>query len=318
MSGRYERDMRTDAIIKKKLSILPNVVTDYYYSLLSSGKSYRTAQTYIDHLDKFIKFTFSYNCPDDFYLQIKAVHINKYISSLRSNEKRISDSYKTGAWTSLNSFCQFLVPEYISINPVSHTKRPKMKDDASVTYLTEEEIAKVLDNVVKKANARMVNRDLCILKIGFAIGLRVSEIIQIDMSDVDLANGKIYVVGKGDRNYSVLVGDKLKHQILLWMQDRETYFGHISSNALFVAQSGNRISPRSVKDLIDKYTDVVDKHVTPHVMRHSCATNLYEKTGDIYLCAGQLHHKNVTTTQRYAELSDKKQKMAANILDDMI
>ena len=73
-----------------------------------------------------------------------------------------------------------------------------------------------------------------------------------------------------------------------------------------------------MKDLIDKYCDVVDKHVTPHVMRHSCATNLYERTGDIYLCAGQLHHKNVTTTQRYAELSNEKQKKATSILDDMI
>jgi site-specific recombinase XerD len=70
---------------------------------------------------------------------------------------------------------------------------------------------------------------------------------------------------------------------------------------------------------MEKYTKgITDKKVTPHVMRHSCATNLYEKTGDIYLCARQLHHKNVSTTQRYAELSKDRQTKAANILDDMI
>jgi site-specific recombinase XerD len=323
MSGRYEKELQIDTLVKQKLSSLPEIITDYYYSLLSAGKSYRTAQTYIDRLDRFIGFTFKHQCPDDFYLNIKSSHINKYISSLRTNtangkNKKISDSYKTVSWSALNSFFQFLVPEHIQSNPVSHTSRPKMKDNPDVTYLTEAEIIKVLENVQKKANIRMLNRDLCILKIGFAVGLRVSEIVQIDINDLDLKNGKIKITGKGDRDYSVLVGDKLKQQILLWLDDRAKYFSQIESDALFVSQEGNRISARSITDLINKYTDVVDKHVTPHVMRHSCATNLYEKTGDIYLCAGQLHHKNVTTTQRYAELSNEKQKKAANILDNMI
>ena len=69
---------------------------------------------------------------------------------------------------------------------------------------------------------------------------------------------------------------------------------------------------------MDRYTGGIDKKVTPHVMRHSCATNLYEKTGDIYLCAKQLNHSNVTTTQRYAELSQKRRIEAANILDEII
>lgn len=323
MSGRYEREMQIDNLIRRRLANLPSIITDYYYSLISAGKSYKTAQGYIEHLDRFIRFTFTYKCPEDFYLNIKSTHINRYISSLRTKttngkNKKVSDSYKTGSWSALNSFFQFLIPEYISNNPVAHTSRPKMKDNPEVTYLTEEEVVRVLENVNKKANIRMVNRDLCILKIGFAIGLRVSEIVQIDIDDLDLKNGKIKITGKGDRDYFVFVGDKLKQQIVLWLNDRGKYFSHIASDALFVSQEGNRISPRSIKDLIDKYTDVVDKHVTPHVMRHSCATNLYEKTGDIYLCAGQLHHKNVTTTQRYAELSNHKQKMAANILDDMI
>jgi integrase/recombinase XerD len=70
--------------------------------------------------------------------------------------------------------------------------------------------------------------------------------------------------------------------------------------------------------MIKKYSNIVDKKVTPHVMRHTCATHLYEQTGDIYLCANQLHHANVSTTQRYAEISTKKQKQATNILDNLI
>ena len=162
MSGRYEKEIQIDSVVKCKLSGLPAIVTDYYYSLLSEGKSYRTAQTYIDRLARFIQYTFNTSCPDDFYLNVRSTHINRYISSLRTNTsggktKKMSDSYKTVSWSALNSFFQFLVPEYIVANPVANTNRPKMKDNPEVTYLNESEVAKVLENVTKKANKRMVN-----------------------------------------------------------------------------------------------------------------------------------------------------------------
>lgn len=323
MSGRYEKEMQLDANIKLQLNKMPEIVTEYYYSLISSGKSYGTAKTYIDRLYQFIKFTFGDNCTSDFYKSVETIHINRYISSLRTRQadgktKRISDSYKTVSWSALNSFFDFLVPDYIKINPVTKTNRPKMRDNPDVTFLTKEEIVRVMDNVNSKANSRMANRDLCILKLGFATGLRVSAIVQIDIDDIDLNHNRIRVTEKGDRDYYVLIGDNVKSQIMLWLEDRQKHFSGANSSALFVSQEGNRISVRTINDLIKKYTDIIDKRVTPHVMRHSCATNLYEKTGDIYLCAKQLHHKNVSTTQRYAELSQEKQKHAANILDDLI
>jgi site-specific recombinase XerC len=111
----------------------------------------------------------------------------------------------------------------------------------------------------------------------------------------------------------------MKEQIMLWLKDRDKYFADCDTNALFVSKLGQRISDDSVGEMLRKYAKgATEKHVTPHVMRHSCATNLYEKTGDIYLCSKQLNHKNVSTTQRYAELSKEKQKKAANILDNMI
>lgn len=322
MSGRLENEIQLDNNIKAQLNDMPDILTEYYYSLISSGKSYNTAKTYIDRICKFINFTYGDKCPSDFYINVKSVDINKYISSLRTrgaaSKKRISDSYKTVCWSSLNSFFEFLVPEYIKENPVANTGRPKMKDEPDVTFLTKEEVTKVLDNVKKKANSRMVNRDLCILKLGFATGLRVSAIAQIDINDLDLKNNRIKVTEKGDRDYYVLIGQNLKEQILEWLKDRKTYFSRVDNDALFVSQECSRISVRTINELMRKYTDVVDKRVTPHVMRHTCATNLYEATGDIYLTSKQLHHKNVSTTQRYAELSHEKQKHAANILDDLI
>ena len=324
MSGRYEKEMQIEAQTLKMIEGMPSVLSDYYYSLIGSGKSYVTARSYIRNVIQFIQFTFKAPYKEDFYTDVNASHINKYIASTRTKtiggkSQRTSDSHKTVNWSSLNSFFQFLVPERISSNPVANTARPKMKDNPNVTFLTTEEIAKFLGNVKDRANPRLINRDLCLFKLGFATGLRISAIVQIDVEDIDLNNNQIRITEKGDRDIYVMIGENLKAQIISWLKDREKYFSHVDSRALFVSQESNRLSTRTVKDLIEKYViGATDKKVTPHVMRHSCATNLYEQTGDIYLCAKQLNHKNVSTTQRYAELSKTKQKMAANILDGTI
>ena len=309
---------------KKRLENAPSIISEYYYSLVGAGKSYKTAYNYINYILSFLSFTFNDNCNEQFYLSVKPLHINKYIASLRNREvngkmQKTSDSMRTVQWSALNSFFQFLVPDYIKSNPVEGTQRPKNKDNPHVTYLEPTEIAKVLHNAETQAQSRFKNRDLCILKLGFSTGLRVSAIVQIDIDDIDFQNNQIRVTEKGDYDNYILFGENLKKQILMWIKDRNEYFHDCGTNALFVSQFNQRISDDMVSNMLKKYAvGATDKHVTPHVMRHSCATNLCEQTGDIYLCSKQLNHKNVSTTQRYAELSKEKQKKAANILDGMI
>lgn len=324
MSGRYEKELRIDNKMKEQLNELPRVISDYYYSIISSGKSYVTAKSYIYHIDKFLNYISVKPYPEDFYKNIDSNMINRFISDLRmgnvsdTKKKRMSDSYLTTSWSALNSFFDFLVPDYIKENPVTLTKRPKQRDNPEVTFLNEKEIQIMFDNVVALSESMFTNRDLAILKLGFATGLRVSEIVQIDIDDIDFSTNRIKVTGKGDRIYDVMMGHNLRKQIKMWLKDREIYFKNVNTNALFVSKKHSRLAARTVNDLIERYSKSINKHVTPHVMRHSCATNLYEKTGDIYLCASQLHHKNVTTTQRYAEMSKEKQKKATSILDDLI
>lgn len=324
MSGKYEKEVKLEKMIKNRLDGVPAVVGEYYYSLISSGKSYETAYKYIGYLISFLDFTFKGKCDEQFYEKVKPIHINKYIASLRMKDvngkmERSSDSFRSVNWSALNSFFQFLIPDYLSDNPVENTQRPKMKDNPKVTYLTPEEITKIMDNIDKRAQDRFKQRDMCLLKLGFSTGLRVSAIVQIDIDDIDFKHNQIRVTEKGDYDNYVMFGDNLKKQIVQWLEDRKKYFGDCESNALFVSQQGNRISDDMVADMLRRYArGATDKHVTPHVMRHSCATNLYEATGDIYLCAKQLNHKQVSTTQRYAELSKEKQKKAANILDGLL
>lgn len=327
MSGRYEKDMKFENKTKNRLKGEPEILTEYYYSLVGAGKSYTTTYNYIGYVINFLKFTFGedYKTNEDFYTMVKPVHINKYISALRTvnrngETKNASDSIRTVQWSALNSFFQFLIPEHIDMNPVANTQRPKMKDKPGVTYLTSKEVKKLLNYVEVNANEKFKNRDLCLLKLGFTTGLRVSAIVQIDIDDIDFKNNQIRVTEKGDRDEYVMFGEQFKHQLMLWLEDRKKYYGDCKTKALFVsAYNFTRLSTDAVQDLIKKYSKhVTDKRVTPHVMRHTCATNLYEKTGDIYLCASQLHHRNVATTQRYAEISQSRKKEATNILDNLI
>lgn len=324
MSGRIEKEIALEKKIKNRLDGAPSILVEYYYSLIGSGKSYDTAYRYINYVLSFINFTFGDKYDEKFYSKVKSIHINKYITSLRTknvNGKvgRTSDSIRGVQWSALNSFFQFLIPDYITTNPVANTTRPKIKDNPKVTYLTPEEIAGIMHNVETNAQKKLKNRDLCLLKLGFSTGLRISAIVQIDIDDIDLKNKQIRVTEKGDYDNYVLFGENLKSAITAWMEDRNKYFSNCDSNALFVSQRGQRISDDMVDVLLKKYAKgVTDKHVHPHVMRHSCATNLYEATGDIYLCSSQLHHKNVSTTMRYAEISKEKQKKAAEVLDGTI
>lgn len=324
MSGRYEKEVILERKIKNRLENMPSILGEYYYSLIGSSKSYETSYKYISYIISFINFTYNGKVDEQFYINVKPIHINKYIASLRTKEvngrtERTSDSIRSVQWSALNSFFQFLVPDYIDNNPVANTQRPKMKDNPKVTYLTRDEISNIMQNVERTALNKLRSRDLCLLKLGFSTGLRVSAIIQIDIDDIDLVHNQIRITEKGDYDNYVMFGDNLKAQIEMWLDDRKRYFPDCDSKALFISTRGIRISDDSVDNMLKKYCQgITDKHVSPHVMRHSCATNLYEATGDIYLCSKQLNHKNVSTTQRYAELSREKQKRAANILDDMI
>ena len=323
MSGKFEKEQEMKVKIENRLKGKPQVVNEFYYNLIGSGKSYTTTYTYINYIISFLNYTFKDGCKEDFYLEVKPLHINQYMASLRTKDvngkkERTSDSIKTVHWSALNTFFQFLVPDYITSNPVSSTNRPKMKDNPKVTYLDETEIAGILKNASTKASRKLKNRDLCILKLGFSTGLRVSAIMQIDIDDIDFAHNQIKITEKGDHDDYVMFGENMKHQLIAWIEDRNKYFT-CDTDALFISQMNERMSDDAISEMLKKYAKgVTDKKVTPHVMRHSCATNLYEKTGDIYLCAKQLHHKNVSTTQRYAELSKERQKRASNILDGMI
>lgn len=324
-SGRLEKETAEYKKIENKLKFLPKIFGEYYYTLRAEKKSYRTIEEYINSVKHFMDY-FTEGKPDDyFYKKVETMDINKYMISLETKNvggevKATSSSYRFNKWSSLNSFFEFLVDtEKIEKSPVSQKGRPKVTDNPSVTYLTEDEIKQIIEEIKNEAKESMVNRDLCLFMLGVTTGLRVAAIIQINMEDIDFNKGIIHVIEKRNKTFDVIIGKNLMAILKAWIADRQIYFGDADTNALFISQHGQRISYDAVRKLLIKYAGgVTDKKITPHVLRHTCATNLYEKTGDIYLASAQLHHSNISTTMRYAEISNKKLQQANAILDDLV
>lgn len=324
-NGRLEKETVEFAKIEDKLKTLPKVFTDYYYTVRAEKKSYSTISKYIMYINVFMRHFTDGKKDEEFYKKVTTMDFNKYMISLETKKvgksvKQTTSGFRANNWNAINSFFEFLVDTgKIEKNPISPKSRPKITDNASVTYLTEEEVTGIIENIKYSAKETLVNRDLCIFILGVTTGLRVAAITQINIEDIDLEKGTIHVVEKRSKIFDVMLGSKAKKVLKKWMADRQKYFGDIETNALFISQFGQRISYDAVRDMVAKYAEgVTNKKVTPHVMRHTCATNLYEKTGDIYLASAQLHHSNISTTQRYAEMSKKKMKQAASILDDLV
>jgi integrase/recombinase XerC len=261
---------------------------------------------------------------NNFYKDVTPTVIKRYISSLETQFKngeivRLGDEIQATRWSALNTFFNFLTEEdYIAINPMTKTKRPKVKTKHKVTYLTPEEIQFVLNKIEQEGRKKLKNRDLCIVALGLSTGLRVSAIVQINIEDINFNTNKIKVIEKGNVTREVDIGNNMRGLLLNWIKDREIYFDAKDNPALFVSQHNKRMCTDAVRDLITKYTSDLSKHITPHKLRSSAAMNLYSSGVGILSIASILGHENITTTQRYTSAYDEEKENATNILDSLI
>lgn len=226
--------------------------------------------------------------------------------------------------SSLKSFYNYYYRnELITQNPASIVKMPKLHEK-NIVRLDVDEVAILLDEVesgeklTKRQQAyheKTKVRDLAILTLMLGTGIRVSECVGLDMDDVDFKNNGIKIHRKGGKEVIVYFGEEVCEALLNYMEERENITpveGH--ANALFLSMQNKRISVRSVENLVKKYSKLVTnlKNITPHKLRSTYGTNLYRETGDIYLVADVLGHKDVNTTKKhYAALEDERRRTAA-------
>lgn len=165
-----------------------------------------------------------------------------------------------------------------------------------------------------------VRRDYALMSLFLGTGIRVSECVGINISDVDLENNAILVTRKGGNQVVLYFPPEVAEALAEYMQERdriEPLPGH--EDALFLSLQRRRITQRAVQNLVKKYAAVaapLKPKISPHKLRSTFATNLYNSTGDIYLVADVLGHSSVDTTRRhYADMTDARRRMAAEHVD---
>lgn len=338
----YEKvNIENELKLREHLKALPHFCRDFFIGIEPTTSS-RTRIAYAYDLGIFFQYMQENNpvCgkkditefPVTLLDEIKAQDIEEYLNWLKyyvkddmehtNNERGISRKL-----ASLRSFYNFFFrTERIKSNPAELVKMPKLHEKA-IVRLDVDEVAILLDevesgeNLTKRQKAyhsQTKKRDLALLTLLLGTGIRVSECVGLDMSDVDFKNNGLKVHRKGGYESIVYFGDEVAEALMDYMSEREKIIpAEGNANALFLSMQKKRISVRSVENLVKKYSQLVTtlKNITPHKLRSTYGTTLYQETGDIYLVADVLGHKDVNTTRKhYAAQADERRRQAAKVV----
>lgn len=321
MSGRIENENRLRDKIEAKLQTLPSIFDDFYNYMEADQKSYATIKHYIEYVADFM-FAIDPSGANDFYKNVTVPQIREYLVSLRrrienGKEVKNSDSIQATRWSAINTFYSFLVmDDYLDINPMAKTKRPKNKKDKPIVYLEQDEINSIIDRIKKESKPQFVNRDLAIITLGIGTGIRVGALVQINISDIDFKENTIHVIEKGNKERYLRFGVNTRNVLSAWLLDRATYFNDVDTDALFVSQKRERFTVEGVRGLMEKYADGINgKHITAHTMRKSAATNMVKAGVDIQTVADILNHDSINTTKRYAAVLETNKQRATDAID---
>ena len=227
--------------------------------------------------------------------------------------------------SSLRSFyAYYFKREMIHTNPTVLVDVPKIHQK-SIIRLEADEVALLLDYIEhggddltgqkKVYYEKTKDRDLALVTLLLGTGVRVSECVGLDIEDVDFKNNGIKVTRKGGNEMVVYFGPEVEKALKNYLEVRKNIIpveGH--EHALFYSTQRKRIGVQAVENLVKKYARQVTttKKITPHKLRSTYGTALYQETGDIYLVADVLGHKDVNTTKKhYAALDDSRRRQAA-------
>ena len=324
MNGRMEQENKIKEKIEERLSVLPSIFSEFYNYMEADQKSYSTIKHYIEYVSDFMDAVASEDSKSEFYKYITVPEIREYIVSLRrrivkGKEVKNSDSIQAQRWSALNTFFDFLVmDDYIDINPMAKTRRPKTRTEKPIVYLEQNEIDSILDKIRNESKPQFVNRDLAIIMLGIGTGIRVGALVQINIEDINFKDNTIHVVEKGNKERYLKFGTNTRNILSAWLLDRATYFDNVETNALFISQWRQRLTEVGVRKFMKKYADGINgKHITPHNMRKSTATNAIIGGADIQTVADMLGHQNIQTTRRYAAVLEENKQKATDALDEM-
>jgi len=209
--------------------------------------------------------------------------------------------------SAIRSFYRYLAREgIISSNPLEKTSSPKL-DRRLPSFLTVEETVRLLE--APDLSSPVGQRDRALLELLYASGLRVSELVNLNLEQVDLDTHEIRVWGKGAKERVVLIGEPAARMLSLYLsQGRPELLGDKKSRAVFLNRYGERLPARRIQKILEKYAAQanLEKRVHPHLLRHTFATHLLNGGADLRVVQELLGHAQLSSTQVYTHVSQSQ------------
>ena len=333
-------DLKNTAQLRELVKELPAFASDFFRAM-EIKKATNTRRNYAYDLNTFFYFLRTQNpyfkdkdirtLPVSILDDIQPVDIEEYLSFLTYYERdgqlyRNHEEGKARKLATLNTFFGYYHKKgMIEKNAPSVVDVPRVKEK-NIIRLDANEVAQLIDNVEsgekltkaqKRWHEKTRDRDLAIIVTLLGTGVRVTELVGLDIGDLDFDNGAMRVIRKGGNEDMVYFGEEVEEMLRNYLDERLEMTpepGH--ENALFISQNNTRITVRSVERLVKKYASTATaKRITPHKLSSTYGTALYQETGDIYLVADVLGHKNVNTTRKhYAAMKEERKRRAANVV----
>ena len=228
-------------------------------------------------------------------------HLNSYILSLRQDSLNPRSVVRKIA--SLRGFFKWLCANsYIQNNPASSIEQPKLPKRLP-KVMTLQEIKEVF-------HSNLNPRENLIVELLYDCGLRVSELVNLKTSDIDLKSRYIQCFGKGSKERLVPFGKKAKESFNKYYKEREIILAkyNLTSKRLLINDSGRFITRQDVYNFVRKLGEKIHKHISPHTLRHTFATHLLENGADLRIVQELLGHSDVSTTQLYTHITKKRLK----------
>ena len=264
------------------------------------GSSAHTIRAYQEDLAQFGEYLKAQRIPLE---QLEYHDLRYYMASLQQKQqlKKTTLSRKT---STLKSFCKFLHREgMLEHNPADLLSTPK-KEKRLPTVINEVDMTAFLDDFLAGEEPLQL-RNKAIFELLYSSGLRVSELVQLDVENVQKQKGILRILGKGSKERIVPVGEQAQSAITYDLEHGRPLLVKEEAQALFLNRQGTRLTTRGVEYILEQYVKqgALKYKVTPHAFRHSFATHLLDNGADLRVIQELLGHESLSTTQIYTEVS---------------
>jgi len=266
------------------------------YLVYEKQYSSHTLDSYETDLKQFQTWLKKNQCDD--IIDADNLHIRNWVAGL--HRQGIGSKTLQRKLSSLRSFYNFLIRKrLLKNNPAVDIRAPKAAKKLPDTLDTDS-LSQLL-NI--PANSDLAIRDRAIMELFYSSGLRLSELVNLNLDSIDLKEKSLRAIGKGNKERLLPIGSKAIEAIQLWLDKRNT-MANKDESALFVSKRGMRISTRSIQQRLTYWRKKqgLEQHIHPHKLRHSFASHILESSGDLRAVQELLGHADISTTQIYTHL----------------